>query len=74
MHRRGNYACSFLCDKYHNWRCVAIVIAPSLVFLQAACRARRCVRDDVKRVLKAPHDAYHAHVRALAAHSKQKKS
>ena len=34
----------------------------------------RVVRDDVKRVLEAPHAAYHAHVRALAAHSNQKKS
>jgi hypothetical protein len=31
MNRGGNHACSFLRDKYHNWRCVAIVIAPSKV-------------------------------------------
>jgi hypothetical protein len=32
------------------------------------------VRGNVNRVLEAPCDAYHAHVRALAAHSNQKKS
>ena len=41
MHRRGNYTCSFLCNKYYNWHCVAILIAPSWYFSRAACRARR---------------------------------
>jgi hypothetical protein len=34
----------------------------------------RVVQDDAKRVPNAPKDAYHVHVRALVAHSSQKKS
>jgi hypothetical protein len=69
MHRRGNHACSFLFDKYHHLSYVAIVTAPSLVFPRGPC----VVGGDLKRVVEAPNDVYHAHVRALADHSNQKK-
>ena len=70
MHRRGNHACSFLFDKYHHLSYVAIVTAPSLVFPRGPC----VVGGDLKRVVEAPNDVYHAHVRALAARSNQNKS
>jgi hypothetical protein len=50
------------------------IASPSQSHRVRSFHGPRVMRDDLKRVLEDPHGAYHAHLRALAAHSNPKKS